>query len=615
MAEPPAPQPLTPAPRTSPTTGALVAGETLPSGDRTEGPAVRQVGRYLIQERIGRGGMATVFKAHDPGIGRDVAIKFLHAAMNADDEQRARFLREARAAGGLAHPNIVTVYDVGEIDGRPYMAMELLDGAVLSDELRDGARLPVRETVVMAIQLARAMDYAHARGVVHRDIKPGNIMRLRGTKTIKVTDFGIAHVDALSGTTSDVHTHAGDILGTPQYMSPEQAQGAKLDGRSDLFSAGILMYQMLTGRRPFEGDSLVAIAMKIANEEPTPLDKLRADVPPALRRIIERCLAKPRERRFQTGKELSEALTRVLGEIDAAEREKNTPRIVPLRVKWAATMALIVAAVMAITATIVTQRQYAAMVAQATDYGAALARFIAAQNAVPALAEDWVAVDVTLQEIMKARNFQGVSVIDNAGVVRAASQAALVGKPYVAPAGQAPRSRPDGVTVERHVAGGEDVLGFEAPILFQDKRVGRVALALPERPLTEVARLSAGLMALLVLVTVLAVAIATYFVANWFAQPIKLVAESMREIARGRFEHRIREARRDEFGLLYGAFDEMAQALQDRQAGAAPRGPSTVTLTGGRAGSAAPVPSAAPTSAPLSAPTPAPLSGGPAPRR
>jgi len=545
--------------------GMPVSAETLPGATHPGGLQVRQVGRYLIGERLGRGGMATVFKAHDPDIDRDVAIKFLHATLCEDAEYHARFLREARAAGGLSHPNIVTVHDVGEIEGRPYMAMELLDGQPLSEEMSDGQPLPLRDVVIMGIQLARALAYAHARGIVHRDIKPGNLIRVKGTQTVKVTDFGIAHMESAG---SEHRTRVGDILGTPQYMSPEQAQGEKLDGRSDLFSAGILLYQMLTGQRPFAGESLVALAVKIAKEDPIPIEKLRPDLPAALRRVVERCLAKSPDRRFQTGAELSDALGRLLTEIDESELKRNRPRIIPLRVKWAVMMASIVAVVMALTAAIVTQRQYAAMVNQMVDSGAALARFIAAQNATAALAEDWVSVDVSLQEIMKTGDFQSITVIDREGIVRASNDASRAGQPYKPPPSKALGDREGGLPVVRYVAGGEAVLGFEAPITFQSKRVGSVALGLREKPLVQVARLSMGLMLVLVLVTVLAVAVAMFFVANWFAKPIKLVGESMGEIAKGRFDHRIREQRGDEFGELYLAFDRMAQALQDRQAGA-----------------------------------------------
>jgi len=558
--------PLSIDPSAAPQGATLPGGEgrdigTLPAGQPRADAPVRQVGRYRILGRLGRGGMATVYRAHDPSISRDVAIKFLHASLAEDDECRDRFLREARAAGGLSHPNIVVVHDVGEIEGRPYMAMELVEGAPLSEALEKTPKLPVRDAVLVGMQLARALEYAHARGIVHRDIKPGNIMFLKDGQTIKVTDFGIAHMDDGSST----HTQVGAVLGTPQYMSPEQAMGEKIDGRSDLFAAGIVLYQMLAGERPFRAESMVAIAAKIVKEDPPPLAAKRPDVPPALRRVIDRCLAKKPDQRYQTGQELAEALKKVLIQIDEHSREHGKRRIVPLRVKWAATMALIVAVVMGSTAALITYKQYTAMMGQVSDYGASMARFIAAQNAAAVLGEDWEAVEVAVQEIMKTRNFERITVIDLAGTVRVSSVPGLAGQPYQR-TGASPPGAGDGTIVNRYSAGGESVLGFQAPVLFQDKQVGQVALGLLERPVTQVARLSITLMIVLALVTVLAVAVAMYFVANWFAQPIRLVCDSMAELAKGRLDHRIREDRRDEFGDLFNAFDALADALQERAA-------------------------------------------------
>jgi len=521
-------------------------------------------GRYRILERIGRGGMATVFKAHDPSIGRDVAIKFLHASLCEAGDYRARFLQEARAAGGLSHPNIVTVHDVGEIDGRPYMAMELLAGDSLAEELQASRTIPVRDVVVMGIQLARALDYAHARGVVHRDIKPANLMRVSGSRTIKVTDFGIAHVEHTEEDSQ--HTRAGDVLGTPQYMSPEQTRGERLDGRSDLFSTGVVLYQMVVGKRPFRGDNLVAVATKIASEPPAPIDKARVDIPASLRRVIDRCLAKSPAQRFQSGGELADALVKVLAEIDEEAREREKRRIVPLRLKWALTMAALVAVVMGVSATLITQRQVAALTEQAIDYGASTARFMAAQNAAAVLGEEWEAVQVIVDKIMTTGDYDRITVADANGIVRAASDPRQIGQPYKPPAGE-PLGRRDKIIAERYTAGDQSMLGFDAPVTFQDQVAGRVAIGIREAPLTAVARLSITLMVVLAIVTVLAVALAMYFVANWFAKPIKLVGESMAEIAKGRFDHRINEQRNDEFGQLYAAFDAMATALQARGAG------------------------------------------------
>ena len=580
---------------TTPDSTPRTSAPTLPGAGLQSTGTMQQVGRYLIRERLGRGGMATVFKAHDPTINRDVAIKFLHASLCADDEYRARFLREARAAGGLSHPNIVVVHDVGEIDGRPYMAMELIDGVSLAEELEKNKQMPIRDVVVMGMQLARALDYAHGRGIVHRDIKPGNIMRLAGSQTIKVTDFGIAHMDDRGDDTDAAqHTRIGDVLGTPQYMSPEQANGDKLDGRSDLFSTGIVMYQMLTGRRPFRGDSLVAVATRIATEDPPPITKQRPEVPASLRRVVDRCLAKQPSNRFQSGRELSDALAKVLAELDEIAREKNRPRIVPLRVKWAAMMAAIVAVVMGLTAAVITQRQYAAMMDQVSDYGAALARMLAKQHAAAVLGEDWEQVDVGVQEIMKTRNFERVTVIDLGGIVRVSSISALVGQPYQPETTERLGKHGGSIAATRYAdANGSPILGFEAPITFQDKQVGRVALGVPEEPLTQVARLSIMLMVVLAVVTVLAVAIAMYFVANWFAKPIRLVADSMAEIGKGRFDHRINEQRKDEFGELYVAFDAMAQALQDRHAAGIDT-PLPPTLASPRTAVSTPAPPPAP---------------------
>jgi HAMP domain-containing protein len=439
------------------------------------------------------------------------------------------------------------------------MAMELIDGETLADVLDRRRSLPIREAVTIGLQLARALDYAHAHGVVHRDIKPGNILMLANGRGVKVTDFGIAHLDDAQS----MRTQVGAVLGTPQYMSPEQAKGEKLDGRSDIFAAGIVLYQMLGGERPFRADSMVALATKIANEPHAPLNTLRADLPASLRRVVDRCLAKQPEQRFATGAELAEALAKVRRELDEAQQQKQPrPRIVPLPVQWALAMATVVALVMGITATVISQRQYDAMMRQATDYGASLARFVARQSGEPALAEDWDTIDERLKYLMSAGHFERIVMIDSKGIVRSSSRPELVGKPYKPPGSEVLGSFGGGAAAMRFFAGGAPVLGFEAPVTYQNVPVGRIALGIAEEPLTAVARLSKWLMTVLALVTMLAAAGATYLLARRFAKPLALIGDSLDEIAKGRFAHRIGESRKDELGLLYAKFDAMAQSLQ-----------------------------------------------------
>ena len=520
------------------------------------------VGRYQIREVLGRGAMATVYKAYDPSIDRTLAIKVLHPDLCVNEEYRNRFLREAKAAGILSHPNIVTIFDVGEVDGRPYIAMELLDGTPLNDLMDVAGKLPISDAVGIGIQLTRALDYAHSKGIVHRDVKPSNIIQLKDSIIIKVTDFGICHIDSPEDTQQ---TTMGQVLGTPQYMPPEQALGQKVDARSDLFSVGVVLYLLLTGKRPFDGETLATVMYRIANEEPEPIDHVRGDIPPALRRIVDRCLKKQPEKRFQSGLELADALVRVARDLDDAAKKTLRRRIVPLQVKWTLIMAVVVAVTMAVTGTVVLRMQYAALKEQVLDYGSSLVKFMATEAAVPVLTEDWVAIEVFVQEVMRTQDFSNLTVIDHQGIVRVSNVSSAVGQPYRRIKGEPSTTHAKGVMVQSYsLSDDTPALDFESPILFQGKEIGRVHLGILQASLEKVARLSLWMLGLLVLVTVAAVVITTYMLARRYSKPISLLHDSMDEISKGRYDYRIAERRNDEFGELYINFDDMAQSLQNR---------------------------------------------------
>jgi eukaryotic-like serine/threonine-protein kinase len=521
------------------------------------------VGRYRIEKAIGEGAMAAVYKAHDPDIDRTVAIKLLKAHLQQDPEYRQRFLREAKGAGILSHPNIVTVYDVGDKDGHPYMAMEFIEGETLADVLREKRVLPVDKVVQIGIQLARALDFAHKRGIVHRDVKPGNIMLLKDSATVKVADFGICRID--DGHTAH-STQVGSVLGTPHYMSPEQVLGEKADARSDLFSAGVVLYQLLTQTLPFEGETLITVAYKITKSEPTPLDVLRPDLPLSLRRIVDRSLRKPREKRFQSGAELAEALEAVARELVETGAAKAKQRRIPLGVRWALLMAVIVATTMSIAAAFLYYRQSEAMMGQATSFGGSLVKYMATQSAVPILAEDWTATDVLVQETVGRQDFAYLLVIDDGGVVRGSDDPGLIGQPYKPPVGATPvATREAGVAVQsQRLADGRDALDFAAPIQFQGKNIGQVHLGIWRAPLRAVANLTLVLLGLLIFVTTAAGAIGSYLLAQRLDAPLRVLRNSLAEIANGHYDYRIGETRRDEFGEIYAAFDQAATAIQAR---------------------------------------------------
>jgi tRNA A-37 threonylcarbamoyl transferase component Bud32 len=261
------------------------------------------LGRYEVEKELGKGAMGVVYLGRDPKINRVVAIKTLALSQEFEEEEledvRQRFFREAETAGRLNHPNIVTIYDAGEEHDLAYIAMELLKGKDLMRYTRPGHLLPVDAVIDVLLKVADALDYAHSQRVVHRDIKPANIMYEVDSRNVKVTDFGIARI------TDSSKTKTGLVLGTPSYMSPEQLAGKKVDGRSDLFSLGVTMYQLCTGQLPFKGESMASLMFKIANESPQNVLELRPDLPPCLAAILQKILVKKVAERYQTGGELA----------------------------------------------------------------------------------------------------------------------------------------------------------------------------------------------------------------------------------------------------------------------------------------------------------------------
>jgi serine/threonine-protein kinase len=521
---------------------------------------MERVGRYQIRSAIGEGAMAKVFRAYDPEIDRELAIKVLKAQLRGDSEYHVRFVREAKGAGVLSHPNIVTVFDVGDDGGHPYIAMELVEGPTLSDLVQVNKPLPTKMVVDVGIQLVKALDYAHKKGIVHRDVKPGNIMMIKDTTTIKVADFGICRIDGGEATQA---TQVGNVLGTPNYMSPEQVLGEKVDSRSDLFAAGVVLYQLLTGHLPFEGETLISVAYKITKTEPPSLDKVRPDLPLSLRRIVDRALKKQPEKRFQTGEEFANALIGVAKELHAEEEKKGRGRRVSLGLRWALLMAALVATTMTVTAAFLYNQTYTAMLDQVKGYGGSLAKFMATQNAVPLLSEDWAAIDVFIQETLQRQDFNYIVVVDDKGVIRGANEIDKINEKYAPLKATEMPSRDPGVKVQSHrLADGRDVLDFASPILFQRKEIGQVHLGIYQAPLTAVANLVLVLLGILTLVTSAAGAVGVYLLAGRLAAPIRVLKNSLSELAKGRYDYRIADTRKDEFGELYAEFDKTAAALE-----------------------------------------------------
>ena len=265
--------------------------------------ATEKLGRYEVLSELGQGAMGVVYKAIDPLIDRIVAIKTIK--FDGTNEETAnfeeRFYREAKSAGRLNHPHIVTIYDVGKSNGTAYIAMEYLEGEQLKDILDVHTPMSIERIADIAAQIAEGLAYAHKNGIVHRDIKPANVMLLQGDR-VKITDFGIAHMSTSSGTL------AGTVLGSPRYMAPEQVVGKAVDGRSDLFALGVLLYEMLTGESPFDGDNINTTMYRIVNEAPIPPKTMVPRIPEAFDYIVAKALAKHPDARYQSAAEMADDL-------------------------------------------------------------------------------------------------------------------------------------------------------------------------------------------------------------------------------------------------------------------------------------------------------------------
>jgi HAMP domain-containing protein len=533
-------------------------------------------GRYEVLEHIGQGAMADVFRAYDPSINRPLAIKVLKGELRQHPQYAPRLLREAKAAGALSHPNIVTIYDVGELDGYPYIVMELLEGEPLDAVLQRGGSMPADQVLDIGVQLADALAYAHAQGVVHRDIKPSNIILGHDGRTAKLVDFGIARV-AEGGDlemADTLQTQVGQVLGTPRYMSPEQALGREIDGRSDLFSVGVILYELLSGKKAFAGASAATLALQITQQDPLPLNELAPEAPKGLQFIIEKLLCKRPEKRFSDGAQLAGALRRERATQQALHAETAAAkRRLPLQLRLTLLMAAMTATVLMFSVGAVLNRQYGAMQHMALTSGSAIASFVASNAALqaadnaalPPEQRDWLPVESFVKAASADPNVQQLTVVDAGGVIRAASDPAVVGRRYVGPAGESRvQVGADTVVTETDPKVGQAGFRFVRPITYAGRPFGMVDVVVSKNELNAAARASGWLLLGLSLVTLGAVIAVSYILARMLAAPIRRLTKALSQAAAGDLDFRLSHSRKDEFGELFDAFNGLSAAMQER---------------------------------------------------
>jgi len=522
----------------------------------SNGTAMERIGRYKIERELGRGSMSIVYEAFDPHINRHLAVKVLRERFARDLKSRQRFLREARSAGGLSHANIVTVFDVGQHEGLPYLVMERLKGQSLEEYLEDGGQLDTREILAIGIQLAGALHFAHERGVVHRDVKPSNIYFDPESGLVKLVDFGIAAIgDHKRADGSDGET----IAGTPKYMSPEQVQGIDLDGRTDLYALGVVLYRLLGGEMPFNADSIGALIHQIVHRAPNRLAPGDDRTPVDLIDLVHRLLAKDPEARPASGALVLEELQEIRADMERGLL--NTVRGQPGTWRWLAALGLALVTVLGGGLAWVYHSQIAAMSESTYGYGDALAAVIARETAESMMLDDATALANLVSDFSVNPRVTFLHVSDRDGRILASTDPFLQGEDS---------PRPGRATIEREQGGvrllsrEDGNLEFQTPIRFQARRIGEVQLGIDGQQLAAAARTTLTMLAIVFIVTLVVVGIGFSVLARRQRKSIQRFGRGLQRIARGQYDARLEPGRQDVFSPLFRNFNDMANRLEER---------------------------------------------------
>lgn len=527
----------------------------------------RTFGRFEIQGELGRGAMAIIYRGYDPKIERTLAIKTLRPEFSAHAEYRARFLTEAKAAGTLNHPHIVTIFDVGEVEGIPFIAMELLTGMTLGqlgESHPEG--IPPCTLVEVAIQIADALDFAHRHGVVHQDIKPENIILQQDQLNIKMMDFGIARITRDADAPSSKGARAF-LSGTPQYMSPEQITDQPIDGRSDLYSLGVVLYELLAGHRPYQDEDHWVVWQKALKEPLPTLKPLNPRTPPDLIELVNTLLAKDPDERYQSAAGVAADLRSIAQRMNEGTERWLSSSVIPLRIRWPLLMALVVAIAMVLGMIWVYHKQNNVITELAYDYGFSLSEWVSVQTAEDLLLQDKLALQSWVDSMSHNREIVYMAIRGDKGQIEAQTRGDQLA------ARMAAQLKEDHVVLARgdlrvyavQQDAGAPFYVFETPITYQNHTIGQLRIGLTTDALATANRTTLLTLLTWFAIVLLVVVAGTYWLTRRLQMPLDAVSNALEHIKMGRLEHRIRMHRRDDFERLFAAYNSMADVLEARQ--------------------------------------------------
>jgi len=528
-----------------------------------------KIDRYEVIEQIGTGAMGIVYRVHDPRFSCDRAIKLLRKELIDDKDIVARFSEEGRAAvrasGEISHPNIVTVYDAGFFETRPYIVMELFKGIPLDAMIESGKKFTIEHILSIGAQLSSALVSAHHHGVVHRDIKPANVLMSENGNVAKLTDFSVARVNSEADNNL---TRTGVVIGAPRYMPPEQALGLEVDGRSDLYGLGVVLYEMLTGEKAYKSDTFTALLIEIAQTEPKPVRAINKEIPPGVERIISKLLEKKQERRFQDGIELEAALRREIRNLNATELRAQ--RGVPAELLGAGLLGLLVMVLMGITGYLLRNQQVDAFQKQTaavgTSYASALSRQFSLDYARSG-DDAGLLYQAQFSESIEGSNFEYQHIVLNNSRILASTSEEMVRQRYEEPAELRQISDPKDKTQIALVSlpNKKKALQIAKPIeigpVNRRKKVGTLYVGLSTDRIDSIGRLTASLMALMTFLVSALIALVSYFIVRRFAVPLERLRDSLNELATGDHDIRMTAVHKGLIGQTFAAFNKAAGSL------------------------------------------------------
>lgn len=546
----------------SPTDDAPLFNDTTP-----EGLGLTWVNRYEILEQIGVGAMGIVYRVHDSLFSCERALKILRPELTGEADIVQRFREEGkaavRAAGEISHANIVTVYDAGEFNDRPYIVMELFRGIPLDERIAQGTKMSVLDVLSLGDQLAGALGSAHTHGVVHRDIKPGNVLVSETSRLAKLTDFSVAQLKA---NTNSSLTRTGVVIGAPRYMPPEQALGKEVDGRSDLYGLGIMLYELLTGQKAYQSETFTALLIEISQSKLPPVRSINKDIPPGVERVISKLVEKDPDRRFQSAADLQTAIRREIRSINASEIRSK--RGLPTELLVAALLSALVGSLLCLAGYFLRNQQINALEEQTAAVGMAYADTLADQFSL-----DFARVgesagllyEMQFNESSSRSNldFQKI-VLDDGKVLATTFENDTQYEPFekirqlnimFEDADASLVLLPDGrqsMQVSKKIEIGPD---------SARESIGTLYVGLPTERITNIGKLTVTFMLLLSLLVASLVGFVTYYITRRFAGPLELMRDNLRLVAGGDDDIRMPDGGPGLVGDAFSAFNNALSAM------------------------------------------------------